>query len=334
MNNTDAGGSLIIFGEALIDAFPDNDRLGGAPFNVARTVRAFDGLVLLITRLGSDHRGQLVSDEMRRFDLDQRACQIDAQHSTGLVRVAVEGGSHRFDIMLDQAYDYIDSALAQSAIDAYQAHQPSRLTVLYFGTLAQRQSTSRQTLERLIKDNMVMKYLDLNLRDGQYTPETISSSLLHADILKINEDELQILIQLFIFPTVEISMELTDCHASVPLFAVLDQLILLFGLCAIIVTLGAHGYVYLNAAGQQMNGYQPNPDAVDVVDTVGCGDAFSAIFLIGLLNNWPVDIRLQRAHAFAAQVCTIQGAVSTDADFYARWKKQWMTPLNSATLQN
>ena len=335
MSNSCHAGSMIIFGEALIDAFPDNDRLGGAPFNVARTMRAFDSAALMITRIGADHRGQLVGHEMQRFELDQRACQTDQQHPTGVVQVAVEGGSHRFSIALDQAYDYIDSTQAQSAIDAYLMSQPGvdRQPVFYFGTLAQRHSISRQSLNRLIKANALTKYLDLNLRDGHYTQATISSSLQHADILKINEDELQILIRLFIVSVDDLCTRLTNKAACAAMFAALGQLMALFELGAIIVTLGEHGYVYLDAGGQEINGYALNPDAVDVVDTVGCGDAFSAIFLVGLLHCWPVEITLQRAHAFAAQLCTIQGAVSLDAEFYADWKKQWMTPLHSASLQ-
>lgn len=333
MINSSSTGALIIFGEALIDAFPENDRIGGAPFNVARTVAAFDCAPLMITRVGSDSRAELIDAEMRRFGLDQSACQVDQDHTTGLVRVHLEGGSHRFEIAADQAYDYIDSGLAQAAIDTYLAHQVTadQPVVLYFGTLAQRQSNSRQTLDHLINHNQLIKYLDLNLRDGQTNHEIISASLLHADILKINEDELQVLVQAFILPAGDLYVNLINRNSCAKIFDVLGQLMALFKLSAIIVTLGAHGYIYLNAAGQQVNGYEPIADPVDVVDTVGCGDAFSAIFLVGLRNAWPVAISLQRAHAFAGQICTIQGAVSIDAEFYASWQRQWATFLIPTT---
>ena len=329
MSNPHIGGSLVIFGEALIDAFPDNDRIGGAPFNVARTVSAFDRAALLITRIGADPRGQLVRAEMQRFGLNEAGCQTDHQHSTGLVRVEADAGTHRFVIAQDQAYDYIDSELAQSAFDTYlEQHSDSKLpAVLYFGTLAQRQPDSRQCLERLLKATPLVKYLDLNLRDGQTSQEIILASLHHADILKINDDELQVLVAAFNLPAATVCTSLADDAACATIFEALGQLLSLFGLDAIIVTLGAHGYIYSSADGQQINGYQSSPAAIEVVDTVGCGDAFSAIFLVGLLNGWPVGISLQRAHCFAGQVCTIQGAVSSDAQFYSVWKKQWFAPL-------
>ena len=107
------------------------------------------------------------------------------------------------------------------------------------------------------------------------------------------------------------------------LFETLGQLLILFRLKAIIVTLGPHGYVYMNDTGQKINGYQSRPEPLLVVDTVGCGDAFSAIFLVGLQKDWPTELTLRRAHECAGAMCAVRGAVSADMNFYLNWKNQW-----------
>jgi len=317
--------ALLIFGEALIDDFPDQKIVGGAPFNVARVSACFGGTPLMITRIGNDANAQLVKDEMQRFDLNQSGVQIDPVYPTGLVQVHVEAASHRFEIMADQAYDHIDNELAKTAADHY-LNRPTvvnRPALMYFGTLAQRHSTSRDTLINLLTTRPSTNYLDLNLRAGQYTENEIMTSLLHADILKANEDELQILVKKF-----NPSAGILNCHLASPdagnrYFEAMEHLLMRFKLSAIIVTLGPHGYLYANNQGLQLNGHQATPKQIEVVDTVGCGDAFSSIFLAGLINDWPLDETLQRAHEFAGAVCTIRGAVGNDLNFYLGWQKTW-----------
>ncbi len=317
--------ALLVFGEALIDDFPDQKIVGGAPFNVARVSACFGCAPLVITRVGSDANAQLVRNEMQRFDLDQRGVQTDLLHSTGLVRVHVEAPAHRFEILADQAYDYINTQQAELAVHDYLSVQasPGRPALMYFGTLAQRKKTSRNTLLGLLTASSGINYLDLNLRDGHYTQDEIFTSLLHADILKVNDDEMQILIKKFNPGYGAPDFRLRDLNDCRRLFEAMEHLLILFKLSAIIVTLGAHGYLYANEQGLQHNGYQAKPKPITIVDTVGCGDAFSSIFLAGLANDWPLAVTLQRAHAFAGAVCTIRGAVSNDMNFYLDWQKTW-----------
>lgn len=311
---------IVVFGEALIDAFPDASVVGGAPFNVARTLSRFDFSPLVISRIGQDAAADLVLGEMRAFDLDRSGLQTDRVHSTGMVKVEMTTSGHRFVIMPDQAYDYIDQAAATEAIDAaFQGQAPG---LIYFGSLAQRQDTARRCLHALLEGSSATKYLDLNLRDGQYTLETISASLKYADIVKVNDDELQILLQEFMPRYGALRIDLNDDKSRERITAALSDLVELFALQAVIVTLGERGYAYFDNVGRLL-GNCKQTGAIAVVDTVGCGDAFSAVFLVGLQRAWPTELALERAHAFAGAICTIRGAVNPDKRFYREWLQQW-----------
>ena len=332
MNNT-AKRSLIIFGEALIDDFPEQKIVGGAPFNVARVTASFGCAPLLISRIGTDSNAQLVREEMQRFGLDQRGLQTDTTHPTGRVQVHIDANGHRFEIMPDQAYDHIAlDAAEQACADFLMQHTLHTAPLMYFGTLAQRQKTSHDTLMQLLAGSAGINYLDLNLRDGQYTLKEINTSLVHADILKVNEDEMQILTNAFHPDLGYLDCDLTRSDNLNLYLDALQHLLSQFRLSAIIVTLGAHGYVYLNDAGIQLNGFLAHPEPIQVVDTVGCGDAFSSVFLAGMINAWPLALTLQRAHAFAGSVCTIRGAVSNERDFYLDWQNTWRLSGTGAAL--
>jgi len=324
-----ASTALIVFGEALLDEFPNQKVVGGAPFNVARATAVLGCAPLMITRIGNDANALLVRHEMQRFGLDQIGVQTDTAHPTGVVKVHVGTGEHRFEIMPDQAYDHIECAPAVLALNHFLERQqgPQSPTLVYYGTLAQRHNLSHETLIKLLSAGRSTNYLDLNLREGQFTFNEIFASLFHADILKVNEDELQLLIRKYRPEAVQLNCDLTGQQAVDDFFEALQHLQLLFKLSAIIVTLGAQGYMYMNDQGVRLNGWQSETQQpqkpMQVTDTVGCGDAFSSVFLAGLIHAWPLDVTLQRAHAFAGSVCTIRGAVSADMGFYRDWQLRW-----------
>lgn len=313
---------VIVFGEALVDAFPSGPVLGGAPFNVARALGKFGCAPLMVTRVGDDRYGTLVEADMQLFGIDGSGLQKDRLHGTGVVNVHIGTGAdvgvHRFEILDNQAYDYIDGSLAASAARRYLALHGKRGT-LYFGTLAQRRSTSRDALHQLISDTSLIKFLDLNLRDGQATTETIQTSLHVADIIKLNDGELRSVCQLAGQSALPATTDAQDMPAWLD---AMHKLTNHFGLTEMVVTLGAHGYLYQHLDGTQVNGWQ-QPIAGSVVDTVGCGDAFSAVFMTGMTCGWPLTVTLQRANEFAASVCSIRGAVSADPTFYQNWKTRW-----------
>ncbi|QOL50515.1 PfkB family carbohydrate kinase [Massilia litorea] len=303
--------TTLVFGESLVDDFATEQIVGGAPFNVARHLAAFMAPQLMITRIGADHNGETIRAEFERFAMSQAGLQRDTIEETG--RVIVERGAkgHRFVIVPNQAYDYIGREEALAAVKTVDAG------ILYFGTLAQRGERSRGTLKALLSATSATRYLDLNLRDGQVDEKIVADALHAADIVKLNEDELQALFGWYFQlgpndPPMAAGETRSACAA----------LLQMFGLEALIVTLGHRGSVYFGAGGVTLD-TRDAPSPPFVIDTVGAGDAFSAIFLLGRARGWPLELTLARANEFAGAICAIPGAVPRDLGFYDQWMTRW-----------
>lgn len=300
-----------VFGEALVDDFSTEQVVGGAPFNVARHLAAFMAPQLMVTRIGNDRLGQLVRAEFERFAMSEAGLQVDAIEETG--RVLVERGArgHRFTILPNQAYDFIDRAEALAAVEQVDPE------LIYFGTLAQRNAHSRATLAAVLDASRALRFLDLNLRDGQVEERCVTRSLQAANIAKVNEAELQALFQwYFQIKPEDPPLSSDEVHASC------QALLQMFSLDALIVTLGHRGSVYFGASAEVL----VTRDTVAppfIIDTVGAGDAFSAIFLLGKIRGWPLEQTLARANEFAGAICAIPGAVPRDMGFYDQWMTRW-----------
>lgn len=314
------GAPIIIFGEALIDAFPEEAVVGGAPFNVARTLGGLGCAPLMITRIGQDIAAEQIRTEMQRFNLTQMGLQTDIFHPTGRVTVDLVEVAHRFSILKDQAYDYIDLGQARMAISL--ATRQQAVGLIYFGTLAQREETSRSSLYALLEATSAQKYLDLNLRDGQFDYQCIHSSLSYADIVKVNDEELRILFDAYEPEIGNVQVELHDDASLEHCRNAIGKLMQRFSVSKMIVTLGARGYAYFDSDGRVLGNPEMSGPLV-MVDTVGCGDAFSAVFMAGLYFGWPLELTLGRAHTFATAMCGVRGAVAPDLDFYRHWLMQW-----------
>jgi fructokinase len=301
----------VVFGEALVDDFSTEQVVGGAPFNVARHLAAFMAPQLMLTRIGQDKPGQAVRAEFERFAMSEAGLQVDSIEETGRVLVERSARGHRFTILPNQAYDFIDRAAAQAVLENAQPG------IFYFGTLAQRNERSRRTLLALLGATPALRYLDLNLRDGQVDERIVTRSLQEANIAKLNEEELQAMFAwYFQIKPEDPAMPAEDVHASC------QALLQMFSLDALIVTLGHRGSVYFGADGSVLM-HRDNPVPPFVIDTVGAGDAFSAIFLLGKMRGWPLDVSLARANEFAGAICAIPGAVPRDLGFYDQWMRKW-----------
>ncbi len=305
--------TTVIFGEALVDDFVTEQVVGGAPFNVARHLAAFMSPQLMITRIGNDKNGAVVHGEFERFAMSQRGLQIDKMEETGRVVIERTQRGHRFVMVPGQAYDYVNPELALEAMESVTA------ATLYFGTLAQRSPRSRDTLHVLLDATAASRFLDLNLRDGQYDERTVFQSLHAADIVKVNEEELQALFRWYL----EIEPE-SPPLASDEVRAACAALVQMFSLEGLIVTLGHRGSVYFAAEGEVLVN-RDNPAPPFVIDTVGAGDAFAAIFLLGRLRGWELGQTLERANEFAGAICAIAGAVPRELGFYDKWAARWRT---------
>jgi fructokinase len=314
----------VVFGEALVDEFPTEQVVGGAPFNVARHLAAFLAPNLVISRIGDDRNGQAVRAEFERFAMRDGGLQVDPMEETGRVVVERSGQGHRFHILPRQAYDFIDAAAAVASL----AEVEVGAGIVYFGTLAQREERSRAALDAVLAalPAGARRYLDLNLRPGQYEESTVTRSLTAADIVKVNEEELQALFQwYFQIGRNEAPLSTEELHAACR--ALMDR----FALETLIVTLGHRGsVVFLPDGGLIAN--RDNPAPPFVIDTVGAGDAFSAIFLLGRARGWPLELTLARANEFAGAICAVAGAVPRDLNFYDKWVARWRDAAPAAAF--
>jgi len=294
--------TVAIFGEVLVDVFPDQNVLGGAPYNVARHLQAFGVHAEIISRIGMDSLGEALMDEIMGLGLETQGIQFDTEYPTGQVKVHLQGGTHQFEILPDQAYDHINMAITQETMLTMQAD------IAYFGTLALRNIESRLAAEQFLTSAHCLKFLDLNLRAPWYTKEIIEFALTQADIVKMNDDELTTIASYFEW----IGSPEQQARA-------LQQQ---FKLQQIIITCGAKGSWLLNAHSQIVEPSNlANP--IDVIDTVGAGDAYAAVFLLGTLYGWDMPTIIDRATIFAGAMCGVRGACAPTINFYQPFIEAW-----------
>lgn len=283
---------LCIFGEVLFDHFPDGRRvLGGAPFNVAWHLQAFGQAPHFISRVGDDAEGRSIRDAMRQWGMDLGGLQTDDQLPTGRVDVRFADGEPDYDIVRPCAYDAIERPPVDGACE-----------LLYHGSLAVREHASSHALAQLLESRPRTVFVDVNLRPPWWRREQVQAMLQGADWVKLNADEL------------------TQLHPAGS-GGVAADLLTAYDLRGVILTRGAQGAEVLTAEGQRF-GARPTVD-VAVVDTVGAGDAFASVIILGLLNAWPLDVTLERAQAFASRVVGNRGATVSDPAFYQPFVEGW-----------
>lgn len=303
--NTLTRRNVILFGEALADIFPDGPIMGGAPLNVSFHLQAFGLHPMLITRTGTDELHRKLIRLMDDAGMTVAGVQSDPHYPTGqvLIKPGENGYGHQFEILANQAYDFIDPVTAATAASSIEPD------LVYFGTLAQRNRLSGSALETVFRYTpQVPRLLDINLRKPWYTRDTIHYSLTRADHVKVNEDEL-----------IELS-GLLNLHTRDPQ-DIASHLIEEFHLNTLLVTCGADGAWLRDQSGNKAE--TPGITDITIIDTVGAGDGFSAVFILGMLLGWPEILTLERANRFAAALCGIRGAIPQSSEFYSPFLKEW-----------
>ena len=287
-------GRACIFGEVLFDHFPDGRRvLGGAPFNVAWNLRALGSDPLLISRVGTDADGLSVRSAMKVWGLDESGLQNGPGEHTGHVRVQIEDGEPVYDIVHPVAWDAIACPQPLPGCD-----------LLYHGSLAARTTRSRETLKALRAARPGKVFVDVNLRDPWWDRDTAVNLLDGAHWAKFNEDELGRLAPEGGKPEAR-ARALIERH----------------GLEALLLTAGERGARLFTAGGDSYRTGPARP--AGVVDTVGAGDAFSAVTILGILRGWPLQPCLDRAQELASALVGRRGATVHDPDFYAPFTDAW-----------
>jgi len=304
------GGRAIVFGEVLFDYFPDGRRvLGGAPFNTAWHLCALGDDPFLVTAVGDDAQGHEIRDAMESWGFDTRGVRVDHERLTGRVEVKVAAGTPSFEIPEDQPWDHL---VPHSVLDP---SSDVRAALLYHGTLALRSADSRAAFEVIRARLAVPAFVDLNLRAPWWTRERVDRAVDGATWLKLSDQELGTL-------TGASLDDPDELKATAVAFRRERRIPVL------VVTRGADGALAVAADGSVLEAAGvPVPD---LVDSVGAGDAFSALWCHGILKGWAPEVTLPRAVAFAADVCRHQGATSGDLTLYERHVRAWVDEPVSA----
>lgn len=279
--------TVFSFGEVLWDILPDAVVLGGAPLNFAYRINSLGNTGYMISRLGRDELGKKAHQTIIDLGLSDMFVQWDDHYPTGTVNVSFDAHKNPdYVINPGVAYDHIElvSVLAEAIMTA---------DCLCFGTLAQRSVKARNTLMQLNErlPNTLL-FLDINLRKACHSPETIAYSLEKADILKLNGDEAKQLANL-----------LGLGWTGLPAFC--ERIINSYSLDYCLITLAEMG-AFVQAQDDSpvyVPGYQ-----VDLVDSLGSGDAFSAGFIHSVLQDKPVREACEFGNLLGAIVATQQGA--------------------------
>lgn len=292
-------GLPVVFGEVLFDIFPDGSQvLGGAPFNVAWHLHGFGTGPLMISAVGTDSMGRDILQRMENWGMDTSGIQRDEDHASGAVKVSMRNGSPSYEIVRDRAWDFIQSG------PALRAAREAEAGLLYHGSLAARSRISRGTLELLRRETDAPVFIDINLRPPDWNRDLIDDLLRGSRWIKLNRDELGELGRA--------SRKIKDGSLELA-----EQ----FGAEWVITTLGDEGAAFASPEAGFLE--EPTPPVEDLVDTVGAGDAFSAVAIYGFLSGWEPRAIIRRAADFAADICRIQGATIDRPELYEKWLNLW-----------
>lgn len=280
--------TVVGIGEALWDLLPEEKKIGGAPANFAYHVSQLGLSGCVVSAVGEDALGSEILDNFSAKGLCTHIATVP--YPTGTVQVEVDPvGVPQYVIREGVAWDNIPFTPDLKAL----AH---RTCAVCFGSLAQRATISRETIGRFIdampKDEDSLIVFDVNLRQGFYDKEILDQSMKKCNVLKINDEELVIVSRLFGYPGTDLR---SQCRF------LLQQ----YDLKILILTCGVSGsYIF---TPESMT-YQATPK-VEVEDTVGAGDSFTAAFVASIIRGESVAEAHRRAVEVSAYVCTQAGAM-------------------------
>ena len=279
---------IVGMGEALWDVLPEGKKIGGAPANFAYHVSQFGLPSCVVSAIGDDKLGAEIIENFNAKGLQQLIETVP--YPTGTVQVEIDqAGIPQYEIKENVAWDNIPYT-------ARLENLAQRTRAVCFGSLAQRSVVSRTTINRFLDaiphDNDPLVVFDVNLRQGFYNKDILCNSMKRCNILKINDEELVTVSRMFGYPGIDLQ----------------DKCWILLGkynLKMLILTCGINGS-YVFTPGNVS--FHPTP-LVEVADTVGAGDSFTAAFISSILKGKTVPEAHKRAVETSAFVCTQQGAM-------------------------
>ena len=276
---------VVGIGEILWDLFPDTKKLGGTVTNFVYHAAALGAHGVVVSSVGKDELGRDALNELEKRGLSRQYIREDPDHPTSTVQVDVQpGGEPVYTIHNNVAPDFLrrDSELDELS---------SQADVICYGTLAQRGPVCRETIQSFLETSRpdCLRICDINLRQKFYSPEVVTRSFELANVVKVNDDELQTVAEIF-----DMQGDERELVAQIS-----DR----FKLNLVALTRGNQGSL-LRAGGEV---HEHDGHKVTVEDTVGAGDCFTAALAMGLLNGDKVAAIHESASRRAAYVCTQVG---------------------------
>nr|WP_321259665.1 carbohydrate kinase [uncultured Pseudodesulfovibrio sp.] len=280
-------------GEILWDVLPYKRMLGGAPANFAYHMNGLGGAGVPVSCVGDDKLGREALSLLASHGVNIDGISIDPVHPTGTVNARIDRhGVATYAFSDDVAWDFLslnDAAIALAA----------KAGAVCFGTLAQRSEVSRRAIHQFLgAASRALRVYDINLRQSFYTPEVIGQSLDVADVLKINDDELVLVRKMLSLPVGEREA--------------LEALMLRHSLKLAVLTRGDKGSLIMSP--DEVSDLPGVP--VEVVDTIGAGDSFTAAMVLAYLDGQSLDEINEYATKVAAYVCGCSGAMPEIPDSY------------------
>src|SRR6202166_3563569 len=296
--------NVVGVGEVLWDLLLTGPQLGGAPANFDYHAHALGAQAQVSTRVGKDDHGREIIRRFHEMGLPETGVQVDETAPTGTARVELSGdGLAHFTIQENVAWDFI--AVTDEAVAVAR-----RADAICFGSLAQRCEASRNTIQYLVAATPpdALRVFDINLRQQFYSRDVVEKSFRLANVLKLNDDELPRLADMF---------NLTGLTEDQ-----IGQLAHTFGLRLVALTRGPNGSLLYQKDNDNNNNEVRWSDCpsrpVKVVDTVGAGDSFTAAMVMGLLRKMDLDEINTIANEVARYVCSQPGATPALPTEFAR----------------
>tara|TARA_B100000795_G_C22804213_1_gene443813 strand:+ start:453 stop:1295 length:843 start_codon:yes stop_codon:yes gene_type:complete len=278
---------VLSFGEVLMDCLPDKNVIGGAPFNVITHIKRLGESSGIISKIGTDDFGDKINFFLKNENIDLFV-QRDENYKTGYVTVKFINSQPNYTIHSECGWEFIDF---------FDVSPPDYFV---FGSLALHFPQNKKSFLKYKQGfKNAISICDLNLRTPYFSKENIEMCLSNADVLKINDDELDYL------------------AAEYKVGNPISWLKEVYGISKVILTKGSKG------ATVYWEGEEVSCNIVpveNIKDTVGAGDSFTALFIYGLIKNIPLQENLKRASAFASLICGQSGAMPEDLSLYDAYK--------------
>lgn len=294
MDTTNTNKIVVGMGEALWDVMPDGKKMGGAPANFAYHMSQFGIESRVVSAVGNDKLGSEIIGHFKEYNLKGEIAVVP--YPTGTVQVTLDSnGIPGYEIKENVAWDNIPFTPAINDL-------AKKTRAVCFGSLAQRNAVSRHTINKFLdimpNGNGQYKIFDINLRQGFFCKETLCESMRKCNILKINDEELVAVSRLFGYPGIDLQ---DKCRI----------LLHKYNLEMLILTCGVNGsYVFT----PECVSFVDTPK-VNVADTVGAGDSFTASFVAAILNGASITDAHNTAVSVSAYVCTQNGAMPELPDY-------------------